>query len=268
MWLRAPACVGRGRARLRRTIPATKSASCGRTPFLALVFITNEDDCSAPPDTPLFTSPAHDVCQAPSALSAPSVATSSDTCAAARCRRVPGREHVRHRWPTAARTKAACSTRCTALANFFKSLKTDPAMLFVSAIAGPVTPYTIDFRPARQRQRERRPSSRTPARAPTAPLAIPRCAWPSSSSQFGSNGSFSSICDDSYAPALTQLGTAIGRAFTSHCLDAAGPGRAIRRRRESRRPATSSCGRPAAPIGRCPPVIAATPQGGPNPAGT
>ena len=38
--------------------------------------------------------------------------------------------------------------------------------------------------------------------------------------QFGANGTTSSLCDDSYAPALTQLGNAIGRSFTSHCLDA------------------------------------------------
>ena len=37
--------------------------------------------------------------------------------------------------------------------------------------------------------------------------------------QFGGNGSMTSLCADSYAPALSQLGTAIGRAFTSHCLD-------------------------------------------------
>ena len=41
--------------------------------------------------------------------------------------------------------------------------------------------------------------------------------------QFGSNGNFSSICNDSYAPALAQLGIAIGRAFTSHCLDTTVP---------------------------------------------
>ena len=29
--------------------------------------------------------------------------------------------------------------------------------------------------------------------------------------QFGANGTTSSLCDDSYAPALTQLGNAIGR---------------------------------------------------------
>jgi len=37
--------------------------------------------------------------------------------------------------------------------------------------------------------------------------------------QFGTNGVMTSLCDDSFAPALAQLGTAIGRAFTSHCLD-------------------------------------------------
>jgi len=41
--------------------------------------------------------------------------------------------------------------------------------------------------------------------------------------QFGTNGVMTSLCDDSFAPALAQLGTAIGRAFTSHCLDSMVP---------------------------------------------
>ena len=83
-------------------------------------------------------------------------------------------------------------------------------------------------------------------------------------SKFGSNGSFSSICDDSYAPALTQLGTAIGRAFTSHCLDAAvadaDPGDR-RHPGELRRRAA----RAQPPRSTLPACDAASPQGGPQP---
>src|SRR5262249_14019244 len=38
--------------------------------------------------------------------------------------------------------------------------------------------------------------------------------------KFGANGTFSSICDDSYAPALSQLGATIGRALGPLCLAA------------------------------------------------
>jgi hypothetical protein len=38
----------------RGTVPATNVGFLRPDAFLAVVFITNEDDCSAPPDTPLF----------------------------------------------------------------------------------------------------------------------------------------------------------------------------------------------------------------------
>ena len=51
-------------------------------------------------------------------------------------------------------------------------------------------------------------------------LGLSRRAMTDFVAQFGANGTTSSLCDDSYAPALSQLGNAIGRSFTSHCLDA------------------------------------------------
>jgi hypothetical protein len=82
--------------------------------------------------------------------------------------------------------------------------------------------------------------------------------------QFGNNGSMTSICDDSYAPALAQLGMAIGRAFTSHCLDATVPDG------DAATPGIqASCDvvlrTPSKPDQVIPVCSTATPQGGPQP---
>jgi hypothetical protein len=149
------------------------------------------------------------------------------------------------------------------LANFFKSLKPDPAMLFVSAIAAPVTPYTVDFRMPTSGTEVTSTIVHSCTRTDLA-FADPAVRIAEFTSKFGSNGSFSSICNDSYAPALTALGTAIGRAFTSHCLDAAVA---------DADPATAgiqaSCDvvlrAPSRPDQTIPACDTATPQGGPQP---
>ena len=64
------------------TIPAANVGFLRPDAFLAVAFITNEDDCSAPPDTLMFDSPASPARRARTARSR-SAATSSDTCAAA-----------------------------------------------------------------------------------------------------------------------------------------------------------------------------------------
>ena len=81
--------------------------------------------------------------------------------------------------------------------------------------------------------------------------------------QFGSNGIMTSICDDSYAPALSQLGMAIGRAFTSHCLDT--PSRTAMRRARHPGALRRRAARAQQAGSDDPDCDAATPQGGPQP---
>ena len=82
--------------------------------------------------------------------------------------------------------------------------------------------------------------------------------------QFGSNGIMSSICDDSYAPALRSWATAIGRAFTSHCLDATVPD-AIRCVPGIQASCDVVLRAPSKADQTMPACDAATPQGGPQP---
>ena len=151
------------------------------------------------------------------------------------------------------------------LASFFKSLKADPAMLFVSAIAAPVKPYTVNYAaspstpPAENQARIAHSCTRSDGA-----FADPAVRMADFVGQFGSNGIMTSICDDSYAPALSQLGMAIDRAFTSHCLDTAVPdGDAIAPGIQARCDVVLHA--PSKPDQTIPTCDAATPQGGPQP---
>ncbi len=185
-----------------------------------MAFITNEDDCSAPPDTMLFDTTSF----MQSSVYGPSIF---------RCNEF-GHLCGGVKPPRNGTTSVTITTDCRsnetgplypvgALASFFKSLKPDPAMLFVSSIAAPVMPYTINYQASAFATGETEARIAHSCMRTDGAFADPAVRMADFVAQFGTNGNFSSICSDSYAPALAQLGTAIGRAFTSHCLDASVP---------------------------------------------
>jgi hypothetical protein len=242
------------------TIPATNVGFLRPNAFLAVAFITNEDDCSAPPDTPLFLTSSGTTVGSPYGLYGNFRCNEfGHLCGGVMPSRL-GTAGTSVTLTDCRSNEAGLLYPVDTLANFFKSLKPDPAMLFVSAIAAPVTPYTIDYRMGTE-------VSATIAHSCTrsdGAFADPAVRMAEFTAKFGGNGSFSSICNDSYAPALAQLGTAIGRAFTSHCLDAAVPDGdpAVAGIQAScdvvlRAPGSADLTLPA--------CDAATPQGGPQP---
>jgi hypothetical protein len=127
-----------------------------------------------------------------------------------------------------------------------------------------VTPYTINYSasPFAAGENEAR-IAHACTRADGA-FADPAVRMTDFVSRFGTNGSASSICADSFAPALAQLGTAIGRAFTSHCLDAAVPDAdpAVAGIQASCDVVLRAPGKADQTLAAC---DAATPQGGPQP---
>jgi hypothetical protein len=243
------------------TIPAGNVGFLRPDAFLAVAFITNEDDCSAPPNTELFDIDSGTTVGSPlgpignfrcnefghlcGGVMPPRTGTVGTPTTLADCRS----------------NEAGLLYPVETLASFFKSLKPDPAMLFVSAIAGPSTPYAIDYRMSGTEQVAQ--LARSCTRADGA-YADPGVRMAEFTAKFGSNGNFSSICNDSYAPALAQLGTAIGRAFTSHCLDATVPDAdpAAAGIQASCEVVLRAPSRPDQPLPAC---DAATPQGGPQP---
>jgi hypothetical protein len=195
---------------MRGAIPAANQGFLRPGAFLAVVFITNEDDCSAPPDAMVFD-PNDTVTWGP--LQSYRCNRFGHLCGGVR----PPATGAGVVPLTACRSaEDGVLYRVSELATFFRSLKPDPTMVLVSSIAAPATPYSVDF------------GLQTPTMVHSCVRADgangdPAVRMEEFVSRFGPNGTSSSICNDSYAPALNQLGTAIGRALGTLCIDVAIP---------------------------------------------
>ena len=208
--LRAPVRRDHARARRRRAGRAAENQGFLRPDaYLAIVMITNEDDCSAAAGVPLFDTSATDARRRSSGRRATSAATSSVTSATAR--------------PRAASRRATPSSDTVSYATASRPRDRRPADgrrhrradQGAQARSGQPDHRRRDHRPggavqralegaAERRHRARGRRSRTRARPPTAASPTRRSAPASSSQQFGANGLLLSICDADFAPALQR----------------------------------------------------------------
>lgn len=225
----------------RGATPAENAGFLRPEALLGIVLITNEDDCSAPADTALFdpTASSLDAVQGPLA---------SYRCNEFGHKCAGGVAPPRFDPLSGAVTLQDCHSaedgvlnRVSEYAQILKGLKADPAQVYLAAITGPTSPYAVGW---------------------TAPLGIPTTAdggadprnWPSVqhscmqatgefgdpavrigdlATAFGANGLMSSICSDTFAPALTQIAAALGQRLGPRCLqpavvDATGAAPALR----------------------------------------
>ena len=190
--------------------------------YLAIVMITNEDDCSASPGVPLFDTtgnrrladqlgPATNfrcnefghICDGarPGRL-APNNAV-GDTKTYASC--VPAEDgFLLSVADTAARLKA---------------LKADPAnQVMVAAITGPEAPYTVEWKASQISDTGPWPAIKNSCVAADTSYADPSIRTSALVKQFGVNGLLLSICDAEFAGALVSIAEKIGEHVAKPCI--------------------------------------------------
>jgi hypothetical protein len=185
--------------------------------YLLVVLITNEDDCSAPPDSALFDSS--------SAL----VSDPLGPLTSYRCNEF-GHSCGGHPPP---RTPADLSDTCHSAEDgrllrvadvvaALKGLKADPSKVFVSAIAGPKAPYVVGTTDAELADVAPWPiiqpsCSQTEADGAltSGDPAVRVADWVNA---FGPNGVFESICAGSFAPALQAIAIRTGDSLDPGCV--------------------------------------------------
>jgi hypothetical protein len=190
--------------------------------LLAIVLLTNEDDCSASPGVPLFDTGSNT-----------NIASQLGPPANFRCNEfghMCGGMHPSRLAPnndvTAMVNYSVCSSNdgegylLSALdtANRIKALKPDPSQVIVAAIAGPPVPYKVTWKaPASADSSCGAASCPWPVIAPscTAPdgsFADPAVRIAALAGQFGSNGLVLPICATDLAPSLQLVAaTILGR---------------------------------------------------------
>jgi len=181
--------------------------------LLAIVLLTDEDDCSAPPDTTLF-----DPSDAASMTLGP--------LASFRCNQFG---HICDGGPPlmpAANLQNCHSAedgrlvRISELISFFKGLKADPNDVIVAAITGPASPYSVvDVSvPTRGGGVELETQIAHSCISDTGG-ADPAVRIQQFVNAFGNNGIFLSICAADLTPAMQQIGSQLARRASLECLD-------------------------------------------------
>jgi hypothetical protein len=204
---------------------------------LAIVMLTNEDDCSSPPNysSDLFN-PGTDTVANPSGLGG----LQSYRCNefGHLCNGAPP-PHV----PPAPGTSVAL-VGCTSsegmspgpggsapdplhqlitvksFVEFLKGLKPDPSKVLVAALAGPQAPYTVQSTTTAlvSGGTDVQPSVMHSCTQNSGEYGDPGVRIKSWLDAFGSNAVFESICANDFAPALTVIANTIGKASGTNCI--------------------------------------------------
>jgi hypothetical protein len=176
--------------------------------ILQVILLTNEDDCSAPPDSDLFDQTSQLVSDPLGPLQSYRCNEFGHLCGGHPPPRTPsGPTDLSG---TCVSAEDGRLLRVADAVTALKRLKSDPSRVLVSAISGPPSPYIVNTAPA---QNNNDPSpwpyvqhSCMAADGTFADPAVRLNQWVSA---FGGNGLFESICSDTLQPVAQQLANAL-----------------------------------------------------------
>jgi hypothetical protein len=194
-------------------VPAGNEGFLRPDAYLAVILLTNEDDCSIPDDSDLVDPTATGVslygplasyrcnefghlCEIGGTLQAPSRTFAMNNLAGC----------------TSNETASGKLTKVAEEITFLKSLKSDPNRIFVAAITGPAVPYSVG--PDAQGVQSVLHSCTQNAGEYGDP-AVRIEQWVRG---FGDHGLAQSICAISFAPALAQIAGQLGRLLGPQCI--------------------------------------------------
>jgi hypothetical protein len=189
--------------------------------YLAVILLTNEDDCSAPADSALFDSSSQSI---------------SDPLGPQQSYRCNERGHLCNGAPPprtmpASFPPGACVPNddgtlipVATIVQQIKSVKRDPSKILVAAIAGPSDPYNVIMVPATAGTADARAGVMWPnvghsCGQSSSEYADPGVRLKRFVNSFGDdNGLYLSICADSFAPALNKIADRLSQIIEPGCV--------------------------------------------------
>ena len=188
--------------------------------ILQIVLLTNEDDCSAPPNSDLFDSSSASISDPLGPLQSYRCNEFGHLCGGAPPPRTPASPTDLS--GTCVSAEDGRLLRVADVVSALKNLKSDPRLVVVSAIAGPANPYIVMTGPSQVKDDPNMwPFIGHSCTSTDGTYGDPSVRIQQWVDAFGSNGSFQSICDASLGagmPLATQL---VSVMSGSPCLDAA-----------------------------------------------
>jgi hypothetical protein len=186
-----------------------------REASLAVIMISNEDDCSAAPDVPLYDT-----------SSSLTISSQLGPPTNFRCNEFG---HTCGGYPPP-RTATGLLRDCvsnetgvyletvTDFIAFLRKLKGDPAKVFVAAVAGPPTPYQVRVKPPTQPDTADWPEIGHSCTTADGAFADPAVRLNQLAESLGPYGHFESICGDSMNTPLRRIASLLTRPLARACV--------------------------------------------------
>jgi hypothetical protein len=191
--------------------------------YLQVVLLTDEDDCSAPPDSDLFDSTSATITDPLGPLQSYRCNEFGHLCGGKRPPRQPmGEVDLSGSCVSAEDGRLL---RIADIVTALKHLKADPSKVFVAAIASPKDPYKVTVGPSQVKGDPSmwpyvEHSCTFTAQDNSVTYGDPAVRIHQWTSAFGVNGVFESLCTGTFAPALQTIAGQIGQALGGPCLPA------------------------------------------------
>jgi hypothetical protein len=189
--------------------------------LLQIILLTNEDDCSAPPDSDLFDSSSSTVSDPLGPLQSYRCNEFGHLCGG----QMPPRQP-----PGEVDLSGTCVSNengpLVAIGDYvkaIKALKSDASRVLVSAITGPPTPYKVNIGPSQVKgDPSMWPFVEHSCMGPSPDLtyadpAVRIAQW---TAAFGENGLFQSLCATDFTGVLQAIAAQVENAFGPACLPA------------------------------------------------
>jgi hypothetical protein len=199
-----------------RPVPTGNTGFLRDNAFLAVIWITNEDDCSAPPDSQLFDPNQTMVSDPLGPLASYRCTEFGILCNGAK----PPRTATGPLSNCLSNDGAIRSDHAHALIpaqfyiNYFQRLKTLPNHIIAAAVAAPVEPFQVFIDSMSQF-----PTLQHSCSSSNMTFGDPGVRLKQVIDSFGDLGTYTSICQNSYADAIRVIAEKIGRQLGRQCID-------------------------------------------------
>jgi hypothetical protein len=195
--------------------PAENGGFLRRDAFLAVIMISNEDDCSAAPAVPLFDTTSNSTIN--SQLGPPTNFRCNEfghLCGGAH----PPRTATLELGTCESNDKEGYLERVASFVTFLRGLKPDPAKVFVASVAGPPVPYQVNVATPPIPDRALWPEIGHSCTAADGSYADPAVRLHQLTRSLGPYGHFESICGDGMSSSLYRIAARMTKPLAGSCV--------------------------------------------------
>jgi hypothetical protein len=187
--------------------------------FLAVILITNEDDCSVPDDSDMVDPQQTTMASPLGPLWSWRCNEFGHLCQDQGGNLVPPARGPANNLQGCVSndTSSGKLTKLSDEITFLKGLKTDPNQIFVAAITGPATPYSVEMI-MQGNDTEQHPNVVHSCMQTSGEYADPSVRIQQWVQAFGGHGLLETICAPTFAPALMQIGQELSKLLGPQCI--------------------------------------------------